>query len=343
MKKQTNYVELPRHNGALHGLEMSLRLIGLGTSKTTVLMAARRRLESGDIDPNDVSKKQPDLEIFAFHLGGNLRTLLDITVTDPTALSHNNLPEGVGKAAASRERMKVNKYADQASAAGYRFLPFGLEVYGAWGPAAIAALDEFCEYAVLAGRMDTRSSVGWDAPHFSEVCRQWVSFGLQRENARLLINGASRRQSRVRDNQFRDMALHGDGIADDEDVADPRLLLEPHNRGRIDSLRDGTVIARSIVAASDATRHNAALDAEAQPSQNEQEAVAARVSAAEVDATGRRRQSAIDSALPSTGVLGHPSLPADPPHLPLQRPPQAPSNGTTDSVDADGFPDALPF
>ena len=140
-----------------------------------VLMAARRRLESGDIDPNDVSKKQPDLEIFAFHLGGNLRTLLDITVTDPTALSHNNLPEGVGKAAASRERMKVNKYADQASAAGYRFLPFGLEVYGAWGPAAIAALDEFCEYAVLAGRMDTRSSVGWDAPHFSEVCRQWVS------------------------------------------------------------------------------------------------------------------------------------------------------------------------
>ena len=56
---------------------------------------------------------------------------------------------------------------------------------------------------VLAGRMDTRSSVGWDAPHFSEVCRQWVGFGLQRENARLLTNGASRRQSRVRDNQFR--------------------------------------------------------------------------------------------------------------------------------------------
>ena len=76
-----------------------------------VLMAARRRLESGDIDPNDVSKKQPDLEIFAFHLGGNLRTLLDITVTAPTALSHNNLPKGVGNAAASRERMKVNKYA----------------------------------------------------------------------------------------------------------------------------------------------------------------------------------------------------------------------------------------
>ena len=52
------------------------------------------------------------------------------------------------------------------------------------------ALDEFCEYAVLAGRMDTRSSVGRDAPHFSEVCRQRVTFGLQRENARLLINGA---------------------------------------------------------------------------------------------------------------------------------------------------------
>ena len=79
--------------------------------------------------------------------------------------------------------------------------------------------------------MDTRSSVGWDAPHFSEVCRQWVSFGLQRENARLLINGASRRQSRARDNQFRDMALHGDGIADDEDVADPRLLLRNHIAG----------------------------------------------------------------------------------------------------------------
>ena len=44
-------------------------------------MAARRRLESGDIDPNDVSKKQPDLEIFAFHLGGNLRTLLDTVTT----------------------------------------------------------------------------------------------------------------------------------------------------------------------------------------------------------------------------------------------------------------------
>ena len=39
-----------------------------------------------------------------------------------------------------------------------------------------------------------------------------------------------------------------------------------------------------------------------QPSQNEQEAVAARVSAAEVDATGRRRQSAIDSALPSVRI-----------------------------------------
>ena len=44
---------------------------------------------------------------------------------------------------------------------------------------------------------------------------------------------------------------------------------------------------RSIVTASDATRHSAPLDAEVQPSQNEQEAVAARVSAAEVDATGR--------------------------------------------------------
>ena len=50
------------------------------------------------------------------------------------------------------------KYAELAANNGFRFKAFGLEMYGAWGPAAEGCLSEWTQYATAAHRVDTRSS-----------------------------------------------------------------------------------------------------------------------------------------------------------------------------------------
>ena len=113
----------------------------------------------------------------------------------PTAPSYlNHAYGGVGAAAASKERAKVIKYMQVATLRGFDFAPFGLESYGAWGPAANESLRRLCKHASTGGRTDTRAAVGWCAPHIAEVARQWVSVALQRGNGRLsyLCDGGHR-------------------------------------------------------------------------------------------------------------------------------------------------------
>ena len=146
-------------------------------------------------------------------------TLVDFTVTHPTAPSYlNHAYGGVGAAAASKERAKVSKYMQLATLRGFDFAPFGLESYGAWGPAANESLRRLCKHASSGGRTDTRAAVGWCAPHIAEVARQWVSVALQRGNGRLLLDASAARYSRA-DVQRASARLVDDDEDEDDEVA----------------------------------------------------------------------------------------------------------------------------
>ena len=80
--------KLPGHNDVLEAMAKCLRRIGISTSRTTVLVHARRSDRNGNPDPTDQSKKQPDLAIYDTHSGGSLPTLLDLVITYPTAPSY---------------------------------------------------------------------------------------------------------------------------------------------------------------------------------------------------------------------------------------------------------------
>eukprot|EP01047_Picozoa_sp_COSAG01_P027675 COSAG01_NODE_1834_length_9105_cov_35.595603_3_plen_290_part_00 len=92
-----------RHETPLRALQACCQLIGLASSTENCLMHSRRTLPNGDPDPTDTSKQRPDLVIYDFHNGGPNPTLVDITVTHPTARCHSRLPERIGVAARSRE------------------------------------------------------------------------------------------------------------------------------------------------------------------------------------------------------------------------------------------------
>jgi hypothetical protein len=89
------------------------------------------------------------------------------------------------------------RYSRQSEESGYRFKPFGIEVYGAWGPSAVQLLNELTEHSLSLGANDTRLVAGWSAPHWQELVRQRVSVALQRGNVLLLKLAAERRRHRA--------------------------------------------------------------------------------------------------------------------------------------------------
>ena len=181
-----NCNKLWRHNGVVRGLEGAARLAGLHTSRV-VLPFCRH--------PGDISKKQPDLLIEDFHSAGE-PTLADVTVTDPTALSHfNTLYEIVGSIADLKEKSKNTKYREQAQTMGYCFRAFGIESWGAWGPQATAVLKQIIAHATNTGAANTAAVAGWGAPHIAEVARQWVSIELRTEEARMLRRAVATQNS----------------------------------------------------------------------------------------------------------------------------------------------------
>jgi hypothetical protein len=53
-----------------------------------MVLHLRRRLLDGSVDPSETSKKQPDLAVYDYHSGGTEPTLIDLTITHPTSLTH---------------------------------------------------------------------------------------------------------------------------------------------------------------------------------------------------------------------------------------------------------------
>ena len=53
-------------------------------------------------------------------------------------------------------------------------MPFGIDVFGAFGPAATAFIEELTEYSRSLGRNDTRPQAGWSAAHWHA---RWVAAG----------------------------------------------------------------------------------------------------------------------------------------------------------------------
>ena len=71
-----------------------------------------------------------------------------------------------------------------------------MELFGAWGTAAIELLSELTEHSRSLGANDTRLVGGWSAPHWQELARQNVSIACQRGNVWLLTSAAARRRQR---------------------------------------------------------------------------------------------------------------------------------------------------
>ena len=133
-----NSSKIRRHNAVLRALAAAARLANIGTSFTSVLGLCRR--------PGETCKKQPDVVFDEFHDAAS-PSLLDGCVTDPTALSHSNLLyESVGAAAAVKERAKSAKYLAMAERMGFHFSAFGIESWGAWGPAATRVLQRIVQH-----------------------------------------------------------------------------------------------------------------------------------------------------------------------------------------------------
>ena len=210
--------KLPGHNDVLEAMAKCLRRIGISTSRTTVLVHARRSDRNGNPDPTDQSKKQPDLAIYDTHSGGSLPTLLDLVITYPTAPSYlqprRQTSSRLGAAANQREQAKRTMYRDQAARNGFRFKAFGIEKYGAWGREAESMLEEWAMHAAAANRVDTRATHGWSAQRWTDAMRQEVSVALQLANARLLTNAMKRRAQPQLLMRMQDASVRGDGIED---------------------------------------------------------------------------------------------------------------------------------
>ena len=272
-----------RHNAPLRAVQAALRVIGVASSTTSVLMNARATLADGTPDPNDVSKKQPDLVVHDPHNGGAQATLIDFVMTNPVATSNLNNSGRIGHAANSKETRKRSKYSQQAERNHFRFKAFGLETFGAWGAEATSCLAEWSAYATEAGRVDTRVSQGWSAAHWQDMTRQWVSVALQRENARLILNAAARRRQPVLSTFIRDAAMNGDGIEDDGDIAQIPVVAPRNGGGR---LRHAAVAAAGALVSSSAASQRLASAAEIEAE------IDALSNAAETAAVERRREAA---------------------------------------------------
>ena len=132
-----------------------MNMLDVRSSFDAVLAIAR-----GTAD-ND-TQQQPDLAVYDYHRGGAAPSLLDGVVTDPTAPSYRvQSSRRAGTASAGAERRKRSHHGQQAEDAGYRFVPFGIDVFGAFGPAATRFLEELTEHSRSLGRNDTRMHTGW--------------------------------------------------------------------------------------------------------------------------------------------------------------------------------------
>jgi hypothetical protein len=187
----TSAAKLRRHNYVVAAIRAATSLLKISSSINGVLGIARRRTDGTVCN----SQKQPDLAIYDYHRGGACPSLIDVVLPDPTAPSYRNFSHrSVGSTGLRAETRKQASYAAQAVAAGYRFKAFAVEIFGAWGPSAISLLNELTDYSCSLGLNDTRLAAGWSASHWQEVFRQYVSVGVQRGNAQLLMDASFRRR-----------------------------------------------------------------------------------------------------------------------------------------------------
>ena len=133
-----NCNKLWRHNGILRGLEAAARLANLNTSRVVLGMCRQ---------PGETSKKQPDLCIYDFHNAGQ-PTLVDVTATDPTALSHyNTLYELIGSAAGAKERRKNAKASPHDSRPGRSAIEIARSAASTRSPCKRRSTSSSLEYA----------------------------------------------------------------------------------------------------------------------------------------------------------------------------------------------------
>ena len=154
----------------------------------------RQRLSNGQVDPMDISKRQPDVVWHDWH-NHSSPLLLDIAIDHPIATSHlstytSSVGDASGLVASKKESEKVSKYRSHVERRGFAFSPFGLETYGAWGPRAQGVLQRLVAHAESQSCDDTRSHYSWVASHIRDAAQQLVGVACARGIARALHESA---------------------------------------------------------------------------------------------------------------------------------------------------------
>ena len=106
----------------------------------------------------------------------------------------NTIYRSVGCVANDGETTKDDKYQEEAGRLQFRLQPAGCETYGALGAGMVQLIDDIAKHAGADGTADTRTVMGWGAPHVREFAWQAVAVGRIRGIAAALERSAWRRR-----------------------------------------------------------------------------------------------------------------------------------------------------
>ena len=99
----------------------------------------------------------------------------------------------VGCLGTEQEQVKDVKYDEEARRLQFRLQPAGCETYGAPGEGLVKLVEDIARHAGAEGNADTRTLLGWGAPHVREFAWQAIGVGRIRGIASALERSAKRR------------------------------------------------------------------------------------------------------------------------------------------------------
>lgn len=130
-----------------------------------------------DVPEDEFPKRADRADISVGPLGSPPAVVIDVAV----ATVNRSKPQVPAQAAKQIEANKVNSYKTRFDMAGVKFVPFGMEHTGGFGPSAFAYLTELSHFAFPAAEVDTTAQ--WQRAEWFHTATARLVAALQRGNA----------------------------------------------------------------------------------------------------------------------------------------------------------------